>query len=157
MHVRCTHTMVQTHHNKKELSGSRHTRAIMMVHLMKSKIRALQKVHQIQAHLLQQRCGSLVHVHTHNVMYPAHPVHVAHPAHPAHAAHTAHTTYTLCTPCTTCTTCTPCMLCALCTPCTPCTCMSEGTAMKSGLKLGTSPKSVFIISPCYRVQHGGYN
>ena len=32
---------------------------------------------------------------------------------------------------------------------------SEGTAMKSGL--GTSPKSVFIISPCYQVQHGGYN
>ena len=31
----------------------------------------------------------------------------------------------------------------------------EGTAMKSGL--GTSPKSFFIISPCYQVQHGGYN
>ena len=33
---------------------------------------------------------------------------------------------------------------------------SEGTAMKCGL--GTSPKSFFIIlSPCYQVQHGGYN
>ena len=30
---------------------------------------------------------------------------------------------------------------------------TEGTAMKSGL--GTSPKSFFIISPCYQVQHGG--
>ena len=32
---------------------------------------------------------------------------------------------------------------------------AEGTAMKSGL--GTSPKYFFIISPCYQVQHGGYN
>ena len=32
---------------------------------------------------------------------------------------------------------------------------NEGTAMKSGL--GASPKSVFIKSPCYQVQHGGYN
>ena len=31
----------------------------------------------------------------------------------------------------------------------------EGTAMKSGI--GTSPKSFFILSPCYQVQHGGYN
>ena len=31
----------------------------------------------------------------------------------------------------------------------------EGTAMKSGLS--TSLKSFFIISPCYQVQHGGYN
>ena len=31
----------------------------------------------------------------------------------------------------------------------------EGSAMKSGL--GTSPKSFFIMSPCYQVQHGGYN
>ena len=30
----------------------------------------------------------------------------------------------------------------------------EGTAMKSGL--GTA-KSFFVISPCYQVQHGGYN
>ena len=33
----------------------------------------------------------------------------------------------------------------------------EGTAMKSGHKLGTSPKLFFIIRPCYQVQHGGYN
>ena len=32
---------------------------------------------------------------------------------------------------------------------------NEGTAMKSGLS--TSLKSFFIISPCYQVQHGGYN
>ena len=31
----------------------------------------------------------------------------------------------------------------------------EGTAMKSGL--GTSQKSLFIISPCYPVQQCGYN
>ena len=33
----------------------------------------------------------------------------------------------------------------------------EGTAMKSGLS--TSPKSFFIVKPCYQdlVQHGGYN
>ena len=31
----------------------------------------------------------------------------------------------------------------------------EGTAIKSGL--GTSPKLFFITSPCYQVQHGGYN